>query len=286
MNQFLKLDMYTRSLIVGSILGDGEITKIYKNSRRKNHSYREHFGVAQLKYREWKQHAVPQLFYITIKTHTLRSRSLQLFTELYPYFYNNAGKKQIPFELFPYCDLLTILAVLYMDDGSLCLSKRINTKQKSVCLSPHIALYLQCYSYQELVRFSNILYDQLNLNLRLSKRKDGLGYILKSSKIDDTLNFLSTISPVTKTCESMRYKTDWEYRFSLEKNKYKIIDPEYVIVASCSYRNKNYSNIEVERMITLKQQKKTDQFIADAIGRSYWSVVYKLSELRKNGHLL
>jgi hypothetical protein len=54
MEHFLRLNEIQRNLLVGSIIGDGEITKIYPNSRRKNHSYREHYGVQQEAYRIWK----------------------------------------------------------------------------------------------------------------------------------------------------------------------------------------------------------------------------------------
>ncbi|SHP79102.1 Uncharacterised protein [Mycobacteroides abscessus subsp. abscessus] len=39
-----------RCVLLASIIADGEITKIYKNSRRKNNSYIEHFGASQFEY--------------------------------------------------------------------------------------------------------------------------------------------------------------------------------------------------------------------------------------------
>ncbi|WP_239454014.1 hypothetical protein [Bacillus suaedaesalsae] len=43
-----KLTDIQKNILIASIMGDGEITKIYKNSRRKYNSYRGHFGVQQL----------------------------------------------------------------------------------------------------------------------------------------------------------------------------------------------------------------------------------------------
>ncbi|UJL45681.1 hypothetical protein KFZ58_14980 [Virgibacillus sp. NKC19-16] len=43
-----------------------------------------------------------------------------------------------------------------------------------------------------------------------------------------------------------------------------------------------YSDDEVQEIIQLKQCGYTDKEIANLIGRSYWSVVYKLSELKKS----
>jgi hypothetical protein len=63
-----------RNVLLGSILGDGEITKIYKNSRRKNNSYREHFSLKQLEYRVWKRNFMPDC-YILILNQTPFSQS-------------------------------------------------------------------------------------------------------------------------------------------------------------------------------------------------------------------
>ncbi|RXZ01853.1 DNA endonuclease [Fictibacillus sp. S7] len=285
MDQFLGIDKATRSLLIGSILGDGEITIRYKNSRRKNHSYREHYGKNQKEYRLWKQQLAPQLLYMTPKSQTLRSKSSVLFTELYPHFYDKLGQKHIPFKLLEHCNMLIVSAIIYMDDGSLCISKRINHNQKKIFLSPHISLYLQCYSKDELEGLNKKLWNKLGLSLRLSKRKDGLGYIIKTTTIENSLNFLNKVEMITKTCPPMFYKTNWNYRFSIEAFKLKLQYPDYETLSSCSNRHRNYSIKEIEKLILLKQQKMSDQLIATTLGRSYWSVVYKIAELRKNGHL-
>lgn len=41
-----------QAVLLANILADGELTKCYPNSRRKNNSYREHFGEPQGFYRE------------------------------------------------------------------------------------------------------------------------------------------------------------------------------------------------------------------------------------------
>jgi hypothetical protein len=50
---------------------------------------------------------------------------------------------------------------------------------------------------------------------------------------------------------------------------------------SSSDRNKNYTAEENKLLVTLKKSGHTDKEIAIILGRSYWSVVYKLSELRR-----
>lgn len=64
MHDFLQLTPVQQNVLIASIIGDGEITKLYKNSRRKNHSYREHFGIDQEEYRRWKVSFFNDLLYI------------------------------------------------------------------------------------------------------------------------------------------------------------------------------------------------------------------------------
>ncbi|WP_084812930.1 hypothetical protein [Exiguobacterium sp. SH31] len=115
------------AILVASILGDGEITKCYVYDRRVNNSYREHFSMGQLSYREWKQRKLSDLLYL--RGNNLVSRSIPLMTRLFPLFYPD-NKKQIPFELLEDICHPSFLLTLYLDDGSLLLSKRFNHKKK------------------------------------------------------------------------------------------------------------------------------------------------------------
>jgi LAGLIDADG DNA endonuclease family len=176
--KFLNLSSIQRNLLAGSIMGDGEITKIYPNSRRKNHSYREHYGKEQENYRMWKATFFPELFYLTKKSQTLRSKSDPLFTELFTYFYTNHSK-QIPIKLLKYCTSPYFLTALYLDDGSLSISKRINHRNKKIYLTPQIYLYLQNYPKKELEVLQQHILSTFHIELKLSKRRDGHGYVLK-----------------------------------------------------------------------------------------------------------
>ena len=284
MEKFLNLSSIQRNLLVGSIMGDGEITKIYPNSRRKNHSYREHYGVEQENYRIWKASFFPDLFYLTKNSQTMRSKSDPLFTELFPYFYNNHSK-QMPIKLLKYCTSPYFLTALYLDDGSLSISKRINHRTKKIYLTPHIFLYLQNYPKEELEVLQQHILESFQIDFKLNKRRDGHGYILRGTSTDLTYNFLNLLSPITLTCESMYYKSNWKWRLKQEEQKFIVQYPNYQIVASSSSRNKNYSDKEINEMISLKKNGFKDQEIANVLARSYWSVVYKLRELRKGGIL-
>lgn len=80
--------------LIASIIADGEITTCYPGTRRKNNRYRKHYGKSQESYRYWKQSLLPEIFYITPKSQTLRSAPLPMFTKLYPYFYDATGSKK------------------------------------------------------------------------------------------------------------------------------------------------------------------------------------------------
>jgi hypothetical protein len=283
--EFEKLNTIQQNVLFASILGDGEITKIYKNSRRKNNSYREHYGKEQEEYRKWKQKFLPEWWYLTPNSNTLRSRSHPMFTELYQLFYINNKSKCIPKKLLPLCTDPHFLTILYMDDGSLSLSKRINHRKKLIYVTPHIYLYLQNYSVDQLIMLKSHIQECFDVEFNLSKRKDGHGYILKTTKIKNTFSFLKIIEPLSIDCLSMFYKTNWSYRFKREKELLKAIYPDYHILTSSAERNKAYSEDEISQLINLKQVKCSDKEIAVKLNRSYWSIVYKLKELRKDGLL-
>lgn len=80
----------------------------------------------------------------------------------------------------------------------------------------------------------------------------------------------------------MKYKMNIKDNVKTKSNDIKKKYGEDVnIVISSSHRNRAYTIGEIEKIIKLKNKKFTDQMIADDLGRTYWSIVYKLSELRK-----
>lgn len=282
MREFFNLSSVQKNILIASIMADGEITKLYANSRRKNNSYREHYGIQQEEYRKWKQAFFPKLFYLTPKSHTLRSGSHPLFTELYPFFYSETGVKKVPEPLLSYCDSPYFLAVLYMDDGTLSISKRINHKKKLIYLTPHIFLYVQNFPVNELQLLKEHIHRQFGIEFTIAKRPDGHGAVLRFTAVEKTLHFLTYISQCSKHCTSMRYKLDWDWRLEVEKEKYKKEFPTYEVLTSSPKRNKIYTQEEIETLISFKKQGMSYRLISQKMGRSYWSVVNKFAELRKN----
>lgn len=283
--RFNDLSKIQQNILIASIIADGEITKIYPNSRRKNNSYREHYGKEQESYRFWKSTFFDGFLYIKKNSNCLVSRSDPLFTNLYGYFYNESGKKKIPTDFLTYCVLPDFLSILYLDDGSLSISKRINSHKKKIYLTPHIYLYLQNYPKSELEILNRHINETFGFNFKLSSRKDGYGYVLKLTKVSDTLEFLRFISQVTENLKTMEYKYNWEYRLNLEREKHTVDFPNYQVISSDSNRWKNYDEEEIMKIIHLYQSGYKNIEIASQLNRSYWSIVYKIGELRKGGRL-
>ncbi|MGE7588940.1 DNA endonuclease [Peribacillus sp. NPDC101480] len=277
----INLTEIQKNILYASIISDGEITKIYKNSRRKNNSYREHYGTSQGDYRKWKISFFDGLLYITPASQCVRSASLELFTNLFPHFYSDDGTKHLPFTLLKHCILTHFLTILYMDDGSLSISYRVNHNKKIIYLTPHIYLYLQCYPKDELEKLKEHIFTTYHLSLKLSSRKDGYGYILKTTSVKETFRFLELIEPVAKTCSSMLYKTSWEFRNQKEILRWKSKYPDYTILTSSSDRSKPYSPDEIKLLRQLKENGYTTNEIAKMLKRSYWSVTYKWQEIKK-----
>lgn len=196
------------NVLLASIMGDGTLAKITAKSRRVNSNYREHFGVAQLQYRQWKVQKLNGLLYFNKNKSELLSKSLPLFTELEQLFYDEKRFKRIPNLVLPDYTLPVFLATLYMDDGSLSISYRVNHRLQKIYLTPHIYLYLQSFKKSNLETLQRHIFYVFNLDFSISQRKDGTGYVLKTTKVSETLKFLQAIHPDVLDCPSMFYKTN------------------------------------------------------------------------------
>lgn len=71
----------------------------------------------------------------------------------------------------------------------------------------------------------------------------------------------------------------------MEKQRWHSKHPDYQLIASSRKRMRAYSPDEIAILKRMKQSGNIDQQIADALGRTYWSVVYKASELRSQNLL-
>lgn len=267
------LSSQQQAILLASILGDGEITKCYSSSRRKNNSYREHFGESQRFYREWKRQQLPDLLYI--RQNNLVSRSLPLFTELYPYFYPS-DQKDIPFALLSLCNHPLFLLTLYLDDGSLIVSKRLTSKQQLIA-SPTIALYLQSFSKQSLTLLCEWLNHNFRLYFRVAKTSNGSGYFLRTTRFEDTMQFLDYLTPYVNELPDFSYKLDWKIRLKQIQQ-----DHPHVHILSTK-PNRYFSPLEMEQLMNDMANQVPVSEIAQRLNRSIWSIYAKLKTIKK-GH--
>lgn len=269
-------------LIFGSILGDGYISK--GAARSKNFYYQEHFCKQQLSYRQWKLSKLRNLGF-SINGTFLRSPSHPYITDLHPQVYLN-GEKVITEEFLSKCTHPIFLASLYLDDGTLNFSYSFNQTKNIVYCHPNIRLCTLNFTPDENELLAIHLNRTFQTSFVVSKNPDGKGSHLTINKEKDVSFFLKTISFYSKEIPSMLYKTNLDAKLQISKKK---IQDKYgktvSITLSSSVRKKPYSKDEVSKIIQMKRSGSTDQEIADELGRTYWSIVYKISEIRKSGLL-
>ncbi|WP_349408632.1 hypothetical protein [Pseudalkalibacillus sp. SCS-8] len=269
-------------LILGSLLGDGYISK--GANRSINYAYQEHFGENQREYREWKLNQLNGLGFC-INGNYLRSRSHPYFTSLRDQLYKGSYKI-LTNALLKKCTHPMFVTALFLDDGTLTFNNRFNKNKRIVYCTPNISLYTLNFHKEDNKKLANHLNSNFNTNFVISSHPDGHGTLLKLNKVREVEYFLNLIEPIAKCIPSMLYKTNLHYRLDLMRNcLYQKYGNDVTIKLSSSETNKNYNFEEIDCLIKLKNNGVKDKHIAERLGRSYWSVVYKLAELRKNGRL-
>lgn len=150
---------------------------------------------------------------------------------------------------------------------------------------PSIQLYTLNLTRNKNVNLAAHLNQTFNTNFSVSSHPDGNKSLLKLNKEIDVRYFLDLIKPYVQEIPSMKYKTCLDEKIRLYsdriKEKYGI---EVIIKLSSSSRRNSYSTPEINTIIQLKKSGYNKE-IANNLGRTYWSVIYKMSELRKKGLL-
>lgn len=265
-------------LLYGSLLGDGYISRGAKRSR--HFHYQEHFGENQRGYRQWKLSLLDDLNF-NISGCFLRSSSHPFFNQLHSQIYDERNIKKVTSTFLTKCTSIYFLLALYLDDGSLIISKQINHKAKKIFLKPSIVLYTLNFTRSENILLKNHINKQFNQNFVLSQHPDGHKALLKLNKTKETLEFLQIFNSFTGQIPGMDYKLSLDVKEKPIKELLKKQYPDYEIIRSSSDRNKLYSSKEIALLKTLKKQGFTDKQIAQKLNRTYWSVVYKWADLKK-----
>lgn len=219
----------------------------------------------------------------SINGNYLRSPSNSYFTKLRNYFYLDNIKQLLP-NLLQRCTHPIFLSSLYLNDGSLVVSNKYNRKNHIVICHPSIILYTLNFTPNENQMLALHLNSLFGTSFVVSGHPHGNRTLLKINKEKDVAHFLNIVKPFTAEIPSMYYKTCLDKKLLLCKER--LIEnygSEITVILSSSNRFKNYSDEEIQKIIKQKKAGYADKHIAKQLGRSYWSIVYKLSELRKLG---
>ncbi|TCI80991.1 hypothetical protein EVJ20_06745 [Exiguobacterium sp. SH0S1] len=123
---------------------------------------------------------------------------------------------------------------------------------------------------------SEFIARTFNHHFVLSRRSDGHFFTLRIQKTEEAIRFLNDFSPYAYALPSMRKKLDWDYQLKLERENH----PEMNAISSKA--KYDYTEDEIKFIIQAKQEEMTDANIAKELNRSYWSVVYKWQDIKKN----
>lgn len=277
------LTQIERNIIIGSILGDGSLS-LY--GRSKNAYYREHSCIKQVPYRKWKAEKSSNLDFRLnerCKYPKLSSPSHLIYTDLYNKFYKDRTKI-LTKENIKLLDHPIGLACLYMDDGSLVISK--SYKKNKIYLYPIIYIYTLNFTLSENILLKNYIKEKFDVNFNLKKRKDGQKCILQLSKRNEIMKFIDLVKPYVEEIPCMKYKVNIKERQENIKNEILKKDSNSVVILSSLYLENNYYSFDDEELIIkLKKKGLSDKAIAEELNRTYWGIVDKIRRLRKEKRL-
>lgn len=269
-----------RNIIIGSLLGDGTLSKY---GRSLNACYRENTGSTQVPYRIWKMEKLSNLDFKANSKGAIYSPSHPIYTELYGLFYPN-GKKIISKDGLKMLNHPIGLACLFMDDGTLVTSAShgINT----ITITSSISLYTQSFTKEENIMLLEHIKNTFDVEFRLANIPSGYGYHLILSKNNSIRNFLKIISTFVDEIPSMKYKVDLDSKLMNTKIKYSIKHPDRTVkIANKITVDNSYSKkdeLEITEMINNGYNLK---LIAKNLDRTYYGLCDKVRRMRIKGEV-
>ena len=277
----IKLSEEEQAILVGSLLGDGTLSFA---PRSRYPYYREHFGEGLRDYREWKRKKLQRLGFKITRDNHLRGPSHPVFGELYSCFFRD-GRKVITQENLKLLSSPLALACFFFDDGTLVVNKC--RRANYVFLTPTLTLYTMSFSYKENQLLAGHLKNSFGVRFSLKKVPFGTGWSLSCGTARDVFRFMKLVAPFGQEVPSMRRKIALLPLLAEIKAELKSELGEQTLITWPDFEREpnDYTDEEVKRLIRMKRAGRSDREIAAALGRTYWSVVYKASTLRKAGRL-
>jgi len=174
----LTLSSYQRSIVIGSLLGDGSLVP---NWSKTNFSLQIAHSIKQEAYVLWKYQILKDWilskprYYHRNKSITIKTISHPEITELATFFYPN-GKKMIPSNIKELINSPVILAIWFMDDGNV-------IRRNGIVYGYH--LNTQSFNKSENIILSRLLNDMYGVEnmLELNHGRYRLRIMRKQSRI-------------------------------------------------------------------------------------------------------
>ena len=161
-----------------------------------------------------------------------------------------------------------------------------NKKTNTIYCHPSIVLYTLNFTENENQLLARHLNHTFKTNFVVSGHPDGHRSLLKLNKVSEVTHLLDLINTHIDDISSMKYKTCLQTNIAQKAVHIKdTFGKDVRIQISSSNRRRAYTENEIETIIKMKNAGATDQTIAKALNRTYWSVVHKIRELRKHQEL-
>jgi len=208
----LELTALQKSVIIGTVLGDGCLRVQYKDS----YGTIEH-SIKQLEYLKYKKSLIENLCSDKInyrerkpkekdivqsisKSCSFRISTNKNLNEIYYLLYIN-GKKRISENLLKYIDEV-VICLWYLDDGWLSYDKTRKANYK-------LGLSTHSFSKEENELLVNFFLNKYNIKFLIGKQ--GNNYFLNLNKKEEIIKFINLIKNHTPKC--MYYKIDLNKHF-------------------------------------------------------------------------
>ena len=200
------ISLSQKQIILGGLLGD---SSFYKDKKYVSFSHSEkQFGYIKWKYymfydseecfkktyNTWNNQKYPRYYFY----YYLHADNI-LYSFICKNLYSNDGRKKISLK---YLNELTPLglAVWWMDDGCICLSKR----------NRYGKLSTNCFNYEEQILLQKYFKEKWNINVAI-KQENG-SYFLRFN-VEALKKLIKIIYPFVTQVEGMSYKVDLDYQY-------------------------------------------------------------------------
>lgn len=250
---------FTKSMILGSMMGDGHVNRPAKHVINGNYG----LGFTQNSLTEeeyiYFKHKLCNEYFATNKVRNKHNNTLTfdismkddtgIVKEMINLTRDEKFKRK-----FPDINSFDVVSLLfwYLDDGSLSISeqKRPNGRKSSMCR--RLSIHLKSYDDNDIFDFTNKLNKKFNLNFKF-KKCHGKIEAITIRKLEDIYSFLQLMKPYVKIIpKSMHYKFCMCYSHSKGLHSEKMLSGNicnFHETGYCKCRDTNYIHLVNESLL-------------------------------------